>query len=811
MNQERQRLIRELRAPAVLLLATLGFFWRILWTPDAWKPAGGGDLVSFLFPVYRFAASSLRAGTLPLWNPHLYGGAPFLADMQTGLFYPLNLLLSLLAPHFSYKTMEWLAVIHVFLAGLFMYLCLRYLEPNRQQRMHIPAALLGAVAFMFSDLFIVHFGNLNLVAVAAWLPLIFLLFWRALRMRGLGWAVWAGVSLAIATLAGHLQITLYVGLALAVVAVVEAMPSPPHAGGTEGGRAWPLLALAVTAVVAVGLSALVLLPAFEYTRLSPRAALPYRDAARFSLVPGLLGEMLVPALFNSREPSLYWGVWDRVAVGYLGVFPLVLAGLAVLLPRRPRRKFPGSSPRPGGDGDAPGTGLGAKERGRRAGARAGVRALRALAVLAVVAFLLALGSESVFHGWVYRLLPGFGQLRAPARLVLLLDFSLAALAALALDRLLGPLERRARRAFEGAWRGLLWFGGAAAIVGGAWAYLVIYQAQDRDPTLFWRVSMAGSGVIFALLMLGAGLAWLGARRSGRLRRKTLAWLAVGLVFVDLASVGATTDLGDKPPTSGYDHPLAVQYLQSAPGFFRIDSRTDVADVWQPDLALLTGLDDVNGVDNPLVVADVARYWEGTGGRVTRLYDFLGVRYVIASKDVTLDWDKFSLAFDADPAVNVYWNQTALPRAFVVHRAVAASDHEDAWARIHQPGFDPAASVVLEGGQSLDLQADAQAQVEMVRYEANSLELAVASPADGYLVLSDPFYPGWRAEMDGQPVDILRANYAFRAVPVPAGSHRLTMTFRSGAWQVGLVISGLTVLLLLSLGGVALARRRSHPR
>ncbi len=95
-------------------------------------------------------------------------------------------------------------------------------------------------------------------------------------------------------------------------------------------------------------------------------------------------------------------------------------------------------------------------------------------------------------------------------------------------------------------------------------------------------------------------------------------------------------------------------------------------------------------------------------RSTRLYDLLGVRYVLGSKEVTLDWDKSSLAFNADPEVD--------------------------------------------------------------------------SGAEGYLFLSDPFYPGWQAELDGEPVPILRADYAFRAVATPAGSgHTVTMTFRPASW------------------------------
>jgi hypothetical protein len=775
MTLKRHSWIRGLLVPAFLLLVTLGFFWRILFTPDAWKPAGGGDLVSFLFPTYRFAAASLRSGQLPLWQPHLYGGAPFLADMQSGLFYPPNLILFLLAPDFPYKAMEWMAVLHIFLAGLFMYLCLRYLEPGR--RMRVQAALAGAMAYMFCDLFIVHFGNLNLIAVAAWLPIIFLFFWRGLRTHRLDWALGAGVALGIATLEGHLQITLYIGIVLTVATVVEVVTTePPWNTGRKPTkkdvnrhRVWPLLALLVTAAVAIGLSALVLLPTLEYTRLSPRADLPYRQAARFSLVPGLLGEMLVPALFNTREPGQYWGVWDRVAVGYLGIFPLILAGLAVLL-----------------------------WRGRR---------IRLFAILAGVAFLLALGGESVVHGWAYRLLPGFGQLRAPARTILLLDFALAALAALGLSQLLSPMRHRSRRSFEKIWQGLVWLTAAAVIVGGTWAYLVIYQAQDRDPAVFWRVSAAASSLIFSLLMLASSLAWLSARRAGRPHRRTLAWLAVGLVFLDLATVGAYTDLGDEPPTAGFDHPGIVAFLRQQPGTFRIDSRTDVWGTWQPDLALLAGLYDVSGVDNPLVVADVARFWEGTGGRSTRLYDLLGVRYVLGSKDVTLDWDKFSLAFDADPSVNVYLNETPLPRAFMVHRAILATDHEDAWVRVQEPDFDPAETLVIELGRSMNYQPEEQARVEIARYDSNALEIAVDSPSEGYLFLSDPFYPGWRATVDGTPAPILRANYAFRAIEIPAGEHRVTMSFLPTSWLVGLGITAVTLLGLVIISALFLLQKR----
>ena len=121
---------RDVLALGIIALATLGFFWQLFFTDDTWMPSGGGDLVSFLYPLYHFAARNLRRGIIPLWNPYLYGGAPFAADNQSGLFYPVNLLFFVLFPDVTYPTMELLAVFHFFLAGALMYICLRSLSPK---------------------------------------------------------------------------------------------------------------------------------------------------------------------------------------------------------------------------------------------------------------------------------------------------------------------------------------------------------------------------------------------------------------------------------------------------------------------------------------------------------------------------------------------------------------------------------------------------------------------------------------------------------------------------------------------------------
>ena len=220
----------------LLPLLTLAFAVLIFFGPviigRAWIPAGGGDLVSFIFPMYRFAGSSLRGGELPLWNPNLYAGAPFIADNQSGVFYPLNLLLFLLVPDFSYQAIEGLVILHIFLAGVTMYFCLRWLQP--EEPLKRPAAVLGGLAFMFSGVFVSHIGNLNLIAVVAWLPLIFICLHRAIISQQpraqIGWALAGGVSFGVSTLAGHGQMTFLIAVFFGLLRPVSDRNGPAVAG-----------------------------------------------------------------------------------------------------------------------------------------------------------------------------------------------------------------------------------------------------------------------------------------------------------------------------------------------------------------------------------------------------------------------------------------------------------------------------------------------------------------------------------------------------------------------------------------------------
>ncbi|MFQ5873742.1 MAG: YfhO family protein, partial [Dehalococcoidia bacterium] len=537
--------------------------------------------------------------------------------------------------------------------------------------------------------------------------------------------------------------------------------------GNEVSLLCPLVNLLACLLIAFGVAALTIIPSYEMAKFTIRAQIGYEEASQYSLPPTALIGLLIPGFFG-RGPANYWGPWPRVEVGYIGILPLVLALLAILLRRD--------------------------------------RLVAFLLGLALISLLLAMGNYTILHGWLYRFVPGFGSLRAPARFVYLFDFALATLAAFGLDALLRPLSIAKRATLHRLLRLSLWAFILTALLTLPLSYLNILKSRGLEREALGRMVAANNGLVFFLIMLAGSLALIYARRHRWASPQAIGLLAVALIALDLFSMGAYTEIERRDPTANFHHPAAIAFLKADQSYYRIDTRTEVWDVWQPNLSLIQDIFDVWGIYNPSVLDDYHRYWEGLGSRSTPLYDFLNAKYIVGHKDVPLDWEKYVLAFDGDPQVNIYRNIEVLPRAFIVHRAQVVPDHEMAFAAIHQPGFDPAEAVVVEGGRELAGPPQAEDAVEIIRYSPNEIELEAITPAEGYLVLSEVYYPGWKAFVDGREEKVLRANFAFRTIYLQPGSHRVRLVFDPLSWRVGLGISFATWLGLAGWGAWGLRRR-----
>jgi hypothetical protein len=784
---DRRRPALHLDVLALGLLAFLagGFFWRVLTESGIMMPQGGGDVASLYYPTYLYAASQIKEGILPLWNPHLFAGMPFAADIQSSLFYPINWVLYLFVD-VNYGSLEWLLIFHYWLASAFMYLFLRDLNLSRT------SSLAGGIAFAFCGFMTAHLGHLPMILVAAWLPLCLLCLRRAHLTLGFGgwaWSIGAGLSMAISLFAGHAQIFSYTLIAVALLWLVLLFEHKPFTPAS----AWLWIAKGFVAVLVLfGLGAMQLLPSIELSNQSVRSAISYEEASAYSAQPITLLNLLLPRVYGGNPASYSPGDWQSTENwGYCGVITLALAAAAVLFRRNKMLTFFG--------------------------------------ILLVLSLLIMLGDLTIVGAWIYGFLPGFSSLRSTGRALFLFGFSLAGLAAFGLDGLLAflhshnPSNRSAVRWY------LVGLSAAVAVVALFVMPLFFSQTLQLNGSLTSRLPQAINdlGVLMLWLGLLAGISW--AAWRARLNPRVAGALIVALLVLDIFSPNSLFNPTTDNLLSGFQqftartvtYKLTRDKTTNIP--FRVDSDANAQDQWQPSTALLvssedptTQMYDTGGAFNPLKLRRYDYLWGVAKDNFdSPLYDLAGARMrVVSSSTVLTNTQKWQPS-DIYPAFRLYQDLNAMPRVFLVHDARVETDGFTTVNSLRNFSVDPRHTVLLESGtsasSSLPGTAEASTSGEAVvakEYGSQNIVLDVTATSPGWVVLSDAWYPGWEATIDGRSAPVEVADHAFRAVHVDAGQSTLIMQFRPATWAWGSLISLLTFLaVLVSLAILLLLPRR----
>ena len=522
------------------------------WTPLTW------DGVSEFYPWRWFAAQTLRSGYLPLWNPHQFCGTPFVANSQSAVFYPPNLIFCLLP---VWRAFGVSALLHLMATGLFAYAFLRL----GALRLGRTASLMGAVTWQLCHWQVAWLQLPTFLCVSAWMPLALLLVDRTVDRPNSGRACLLGLCLGLMLLAGHLQIALYcLGLTTAY-AFFRVMPH----WKTE----WrPLVGCAVIILIlALGVAAPQLLPTVELAKMSHRAGgsptwQAYQGYVRLALPPENLVTLFAPGFYGSPTRGTYWGIGLNGGPGayienacYVGILPLLLAlaGLFLTWQRSAATRF--------------------------------------FAIAALVALLLALGTP--LNALLFFGIPGFAQTGSPGRILVLWSFCLPVLAAIGTDALL-RVERPAlgRPATGLAALAALTFGYAALWIGvhAPAGTLAANVGAEGD---LWRLPVG-------VLLGTAALFWL--RGRGSLKTPALAGALAALAAVDLLAVGYGFNR-TSPPRNVYPVTPLIAFLQQHEGEGRImpvnrrwslSSRPPDA-VLPPNAATVYGLNDTQGYDSLL--------------------------------------------------------------------------------------------------------------------------------------------------------------------------------------------------------------------
>jgi hypothetical protein len=776
------------------------FFWRIV-TPNLNDRASfpPGDFSYQFWAFSTFEARELSAGRLPLWNPYTYSGAPYWADIQSAVLYPpslLTLLLSGLWGGFSLFALEVEAIGHFWLAGIFTYLFARRLTRHRG------AALFAAITFTFGG-YLTGYPSQQLAVLETdvWLPLLLYFADRALVDRSdhtldlrpnLPDILAAGLVFGVALLAGHPQSAMFVFYTLLlyvtflILTGMRHQDTRPPASYSIVKRLWRLVLTPLTIIlIGLGLAAIAWLPGLEYMRLSVRAAGLYEKmSGGFPLYDAI--QVLLPGSVSFYSPL------------YVGVLPLLLAVWAALKPRRRETVFWG--------------------------------------VLAAIAFLLSFGGETFLYTPFYLLAPGFSIFRDQERAAFIVSFALAILAGYGFkyqtDNQQGskyplqtaPADATAHRSGQaGKMRlksavGWLLMGAIGLVILFFYALNAVGW-QDDSPFNFllsrsiWLTILLG--LVWGVMEVRDRALRSEASQSeasnsthssptGIYRLLPTSYSMVAacyllLATLDLFTINWKTNIYPSLPEAQTAVPGVVQAIQqdaaSPDAIFRVYNEYRVYENYGVPYIL----EDAWGA-SPLRLARYDDIYHSL--RMERVWELLNVKYVITWREELYAPSEIIYQEPADQGVTYVHrlNQVA-PRAWLVYR-VQASGENDALALLDTFDFDPAQEALVSADTRLSVESPPSGkygQVTVVHQTPNALVLNVTTPSDGLLVLSEIYYPGWRATIDGQASSILRVNYALRGIPVPAGQHQVKAFYRPATFVSGAAISCITLAALAVAG------------
>jgi len=599
-------------------------------------------------------------------------------------------------------------------------------------------AALAGISFALCGFMIAWLGHPHTNA-ACLLPALFWTLGRAFdRPAPRAWAA-AALVVGLILLGGHPPTALHVLAAGAAYALFLSR------------RRGALGAAALAALAGALLAAPALLPYFEYLGLSS-SALASASLSRWGthLPWSLPLHLLLPLAAGSAahsHPALEAAYGLRFEsnflerAGCLGLPALMFAALAVL-----RRR------------DEP--------------------EVRFHAGLMLFGFLSALGAL----GPLWRLLPFFSEVN-PTRLLLLFCFGGATLAGLGLDAAPSPNDRRTAALLFGA--ALAAVAVCAFIDGVIWNYL--------PPGARGFVLGQGAAALVEAAAAAALVAWAASRR----------WApAVAALFLLRLGMGVNPSA---PASMLYPSTPSLERLVAASGSGRA---LGLGGALPPDLGMPLGVRDARGRDFTML----ARYERLVRGSVGD-FAFYGSAPELPSVSRLLAVDALAFVPGAPGAAPAGWSRVddgdlqifradrPAPRAFFVSDSVPM-DPASALKGARDPHFDPSGLVLLDDWFSPPTASRARGVARIVRDASNEVVVEVESDGPGWLVLLDSWYPGWRAQVDGRLVALRRADYAFRAVAVPAGRSTVRFSYAPYSLTAGLILAGLSAL------GLAAACRRS---
>jgi len=785
---------------AILVLPCLYFLPELIGT----SVFAGIDTSRLNMPLRYFDRLAFASGQLPLWNPYVYAGFPNLAESESGVFYPGNIFIHMPGDFFHWYSIEVIA--HFMVAGLGFYTWMRVKAASK------PVAAFLAATYLTTPFLVFHITAMGLFTSIVWLPWYLVLFDTGLKSRHpVRIGLWLALFLGVMLMSGSPQAAFLGSFALVLYGIGKIIVQPD--GKSRTGMLLKSLAVLVPAVIAPVIAAIQIIPTFELTALSERAAtssLEFYRIGTWLTVPKLVSLVVFPALEQGGDIQDY-----ASSLCFLGVVPFVFAVAGIFMWR---------------------------ERGRK---------LFPLLFAGIITLVLAFGLNLPIYKYLV-LVPPFGMFRYPGRFAFITLTMLLPLAVPGLDYLISPGKTVGEE--FGRFR-------MGIIIGS----LVILAAGGVGIALVG--GSAGTGAVVSTVILLISIVLLSS--VGRIKSAGIVKVLIAVMLC--VSLGVqiglmypfsrflTEDRGKFDESVEFFDELKADfgseeeiprilmagsfYLMDPDALSRLGYRAQ-EDIWDNmsgnasglgEVTSLRGLTPLNQNNWKLVLREtlqsridtvIDRAREMGEPKVAdavsmRIIRMLGADYILLEGD---DWtvegyelweDDLALPFhEGMCAYRSVWGQ--VPDAWFVERTKEGRvDFARFTNWIGSAGRDTEMEALVEttDQDNVRLETKSYSENAVITERARGFDwlrfkVEVEGPDDGFLVTGENYYPGWKAFIDGEETEYFRTDFVVGGVRVPPGEHEVELRYRPRSVLVGAYGSLTGILVWAILMGAVLLIYRS---
>lgn len=723
--------------------------------------AQGPDVIRQIIPWKSFAIESIKKKEIPLWNPYNFSGNPLMANFQTGVFYPLNLIFFFLPFQLAWSVYILLIPI---LSIVFTYLYLKNLKLSNE------ASALGAISFSFSLYMVVWLEWGNIGHTLLFLPLLLLITDKIIGKTNYKLLFFLALTSLFSILAGYIQGFFYIVLVVVFYFLIKAHHHKKLTIKKSILFFFPLL-------FAVLISLFQIIPTLELFASSSRGNYGLEDISHLLNPAYYLITVIAPDFFGNPAARNYWFLGTYIErVSYFGLIPFVFAIFAALdLFKKIEVKI--------------------------------------FSIIFIVSLILA--TDLLITKYFYLIPIPVISTTVPTRLLSLFAFSGSMLAAFGFDYFIKSKDNKKLLAVCLIINVLLF---------GALIFTYFYPNFNKEALSNLLVSRKNLILPFVYCLVLTVIVLLYSKQ--KTLQKLIVYFLIFMVSFELFYYFQKIT-PFSPREFLYPQTPVIKFLKENAGISRfwgygsgyIESNFQTFDgTFSPEGAdplHIKGYTELlssskNGEIPNILPRPDANISPGFGkedlkGNAFRqeVLNILGVKYVLHRKDFlgpdldTFSQDSYKLVWENKPW-QVYENLTVVPRIFITNKYRVAENKKEALRILYDDSFNETEEILLFENPRINMSQDLLSSAKLVSYDPNKVVIRTNSNGEGLLFLSDNYYPGWIAKIDDNRTKIYTANYSFRAVKIPTGSHQVIFEYKPKSFYYSLYVSFISLVIFISI-------------